>query len=141
MKPIQRTYKFELIPTKEQAELLAKHFGCVRFVYNYFLDQRKKSYDQTGKADNYHAQAKALTGLKKEEDTHWLKEVNSQSLQYSLKCLEAAYKNFFTGRTKFPRFKSKKGKTTFHVPQSIKLEGERLYIPKFRNGIKVIQHR
>jgi len=54
MNPIQRTYKFELSPTKEQKELLAKHFGCIRFVYNYFLDQRKKAYEQTGKSDNYH---------------------------------------------------------------------------------------
>ena len=41
-------------------ELLAKHFGCTRFVYNYFLNQRQKQYKEEGESDNYYAQAKAL---------------------------------------------------------------------------------
>ena len=36
MRKINRTYKFRLYPTKVQADLLARHFGCARFVYNYF---------------------------------------------------------------------------------------------------------
>ncbi|MDE3211820.1 MAG: helix-turn-helix domain-containing protein, partial [Bacteroidota bacterium] len=37
MKTIQKTYRFALLPTREQEVLLNKHFGCVRFVYNHFL--------------------------------------------------------------------------------------------------------
>lgn len=65
MKVIYKTYKFRLYPNTVQSELLAKHFGSARFVYNYFLNQRKEQYRLTGKSDNYYAQAKTLTSLKK----------------------------------------------------------------------------
>ena len=76
MRKINRTYKFRLYPNWEQAELMSKHFGCSRFVYNYFLNQRKEQYRLTGKSDNYYAQAKTLAALKKQEATAWLKDVN-----------------------------------------------------------------
>lgn len=101
MRKINRTYKFRLYPTKVQADLLARHFGCARFVYNYFLNQRKEQYRLTGKSDNYYAQAKTLTALKKQEATAWLKEVNSQTLQFAIRSLEVAYTNFFQKRAKF----------------------------------------
>lgn len=141
MKTIFRTYQFELMPTQEQKVLLDRHFGCIRFVYNHFLDQRKEQYQSDKKSDNYYAQAAKLTDLKKQEETSWLKEVNSQALQFSLKCLDSAYINFFAGRAKFPRFKSKKNKNTFTVPQFSRLEGNNLYMPKFKEGIKAIVHR
>ena len=77
MRKINKAYKFRLYPNREQTELLAKHFGCSRFVYNYFLNQRREQYRLTGKSDNYYAQAKTLITLKKQEETAWLKEVNA----------------------------------------------------------------
>ena len=141
MRKINRTYRFRLYPNNEQTDLLAKHFGCSRFVYNYFLNQRKEQYRLTGKSDNYYAQAKALTTLKKQEETAWLKEVNSQTLQFSIRSLETAYNNFFKKRAKFPNFKSKHSKNSFTVPQSASVAGGRLFIPKFKEGIKCRVHR
>ena len=141
MRKIHRTYKFRLYPNKEQTELLAKHFGCARFVYNYFLNQRKEQYRLTGKSDNYFAQAKTLATLKKQEETAWLKEVNAQSLQFAVRCLDTAYTNFFKKRAKFPNFKSKHSKNTFTVPQATSIAGNRIFIPKFREGIKCRVHR
>jgi putative transposase len=141
MKTIFRTYQFELQPTKKQKVLLDKHFGCVRFVYNHFLNEKKEQYQADKKFDNYYAQAATLTELKKKDETVWLKEVNSQSLQFALRCLDTAYVNFFRGNAKFPRFKSRKKKNTFTVPQFAKLEDSRFYAPKFKEGIKVIVHR
>ena len=141
MRKINRTYKFRLYPTKAQTELLAKHFGCARFVYNYFLNQRQEQYKLTGKSDNYNAQAKTLTELKKQEDTSWLKEVNAQTLQFALKCLDVAYTNFFKKRAKYPKFKSKHSKNSFTAPQAVYIAGGRLFIPKFREGIKCRVHR
>ena len=141
MKTIFRTYQFELKPTQEQKTLLDKHFGCVRYVFNHFLNERKEQYQVDKKSDNYYAQAATLTELKKKDETIWLKEVNSQSLQFALRCLDTAYVNFFRGNAKFPRFKSKKNKNTFTVPQFAVLEGNKLYIPKFKEGIKVVVHR
>ena len=140
-KEITKTYKYRLYPSKNQIETFDKYFGCVRFVYNRFLFKRKKQYQETGKSDSYYGQAKALTLLKKNEDYSWLKEVNSQVLQCSLRHLESAYTNFFQGRTNFPVFKKKKSKNSFTVPQNVKFENGKLYIPKFKNGIKVVEHR
>ena len=122
-------------------KLLAKHFGCTRFVYNYFLSQRKEQYRLTGKSDNYYVQAKALTTLKKQEETSWLKEINSQTLQFAIRSLESAYTNFFKKRAKFPKFKSKHSKNSFTVPQFASVAGGRLFIPKFNEGIKCRVHR
>jgi transposase, IS605 orfB family len=141
MRKIHRTYKFRLYPTKAQTELLAKHFGCARFVYNYFLNQRQEQYRLTGKSDNFYAECKALTELKKQEETAWLKEVNAQSLQFALRCLETAYTNFFKKRAKFPKFKSKRAKNSFTIPQSAYISVGRLFIHKFKGGIKCRVHR
>ena len=141
MRKINRTYKFRLYPNRGQTELLSKHFGCSRFVYNYFLNQRKEQYRVSGKSDNFYAQAKTLTALKRQEETSWLKDVNSQTLQFAIKSLEVAYTNFFKKRAKFPKFKSKHSKNSFTVPQFSSITDNRLFIPKFKEGIKCRVHR
>ena len=141
MNLVNKTYKFRIYPTARQEVLLMQHFGCSRFVYNYFLNERKEQYQGNKKSDNYYIQAKTLTELKKQQNYIWLKEVNSQTLQFALKSLDAAYVNFFKGRAKFPKFKSRKHKNTFTVPQFGKLEDGKLIIPKFKDGIKVKLHR
>jgi putative transposase len=137
MKVINKTYKFRIYPNKEQETLLSKHFGCSRFVYNYFLNQRKEQYQKDNKSDNYYKQAKYLTELKKQDEYSWLKEVNSQSIQFALRNLDTAYDRFFRKLSQFPKFKSRKYKNTFTIPQFGRLEGNRIYIPKFKGGIKV----
>ena len=141
MKVIKYTFKFRLDPTQEQQILLNKHFGSVRWSYNYFLNQRKNEYLNNKKSITYNQQSKSLTQLKQNEETDWLKDVNSQSLQYSLKCLDQAYQNFFNKRTKFPNFKSKKSKNSFTCPQFVRNEDNLLFIPKFQEGIKMIMER
>ncbi len=141
MRKINRSYRFRLYPNKKQTELLAKHFGCTRLVYNTFLNQRIEQYKLTGKSDNYYEQAKILTELKKQEETAWLNEVNSQTLQFAIRSLDNAYKNFFQKRTNFPKFKSKHSKNSFTVPQFAFISEGRLFIPKFKEGIKCRVHR
>jgi len=137
MKVVNKTYKFRIYPNKEQEILLSKHFGCSRFVYNHFLNERKEQYQKDKKSDNYYVQAKSLTELKKTEDYNWLKEVNSQTIQFALRNLDTAYINFFRGNAQFPNFKSKKHKNTFTIPQFGRLDENRIIIPKFKVGIKV----
>lgn len=138
---INKTYKFRIFPTKEQEVLLNQHFGHSRWVYNHFLNERKEQYQTNKKSDNYYKQAATLTKLKKEDDTKWLKEVNSQTLQFALRSLDTAFLNFFRGNAQFPKFKSRKHKNTFTIPQFGKVESGELYIPKFKDGIKIILHR
>ena len=136
-----KTYKFRIYPTAEQEIFLAKHFGCTRFVYNHFLNERKEQYQKDKKSDNYYAQAKSLTEIKKREETEWLKEVNSQTLQFALRALDTAFLNFFRGNAQFPKFKSRKHKNTFTIPQFGSISDGLLHIPKFKNGIKIKSHR
>jgi putative transposase len=141
MKIIKYTYKFRLEPTDEQKILLNKHFGSVRWTYNYFLNQRKEEYLNNKKSLNYYDQAKELTQIKKQEDKKWLKEINSQTLQFSLNCLDTAYDGFFKKRTQFPKFKSRKSKNSFTIPQFVSVKKDKLIIPKFRKGIGMIMER
>ena len=135
-----RTYKYRLNPTEEQKVLIEKHLWCCRFVWNTYLEERIKAYEENKRTLTYFDNAKALTQLKKE--LVWLKEVNSQSLQATLKDLNLAYDRFFKKISKFPRFKSKKNpKKWFHIPQKIKFKGSKLVIPKFKEWIKVVLHR
>ena len=103
---MQIAYKLRVYPNKAQKELLAKTFGCCRFIYNYYLDKRIKLYKRDNKSISYNEMSKDLTQLKKE--LVWLKEVDKCSLQNSLKDLDSAYKKFFKENTGFPKFKTKK---------------------------------
>ena len=141
MKVIHKSYKFKIAPDNEQKELLAKHFGACRFVFNRYLNSRKETYLEEKKSLNYYDNANDLTVLKKDEQFVWLKEINSQSLQSSLRNLDTAYNKFFRKQTKFPRFKSKFDKQSFTVPQSVYIEDGKLLIPKFKKGIEINIHR
>lgn len=72
MKEILKSYRYRIEPSEEQKILLNKHFGSVRYVYNYFLNERKNQYLETKKSDSYNTQAKKLTELKRVEDTIWV---------------------------------------------------------------------
>lgn len=106
-----------------------------------FLKERINEYRNNKQTLNYNDNAKDLTSLKKNPDFIWLNEVNSQSMQQSLKNLEGAYKNFFKHITKFPKFKSKNNRNSFHIPQFIKLNGNKLSIPRFKQPIECIIDR
>lgn len=113
----------------------------MRWVYNHFLQQHIEQYRENRKSDNFNKQSATLTQLKRREETAWLQEVNSQSLQSSLRHLDTAFVSFFQGRAKFPRFKSKKGKNSFTVPQRVQVRMNRLFLPKFNEGVRLTLHR
>jgi len=141
MKTVYRTYKFRMYPNAEQRQVLARYFGSVRFIYNHYLAQRKEQYEKSGRSDNYSRQAKDLVALKRTEGYEWLKEINSQTLQQALMHLDTAYGNFFRKQTQFPKFKSRKRGGSFSVPQFCTLQDGYVHIPKFREGLKVKEHR
>lgn len=141
MKVINKAYKLRIYPTKEQRRLMEKHFGCVRFVYNYFLNERKTQYRETGKSDCYYTQQKKLTMLKKETNFLWLNEINSQVLQCGLRRLETAYSRFFQRKSGFPNFKKKKDNNSFVIPQRFSIKNTKVIIPGFKEGISFINHQ
>ena len=102
---MEKAYKFRFYPTKTQITILNSTFGCVRYVYNHFLGLKQELYNKEKKSMSNSQCSKALTVLKQEKE--WLKDVDKFSLQNSLKDLDKAYKNFFSG-SGYPKFKSKK---------------------------------
>ena len=131
--------KYRLYPTNSQKELIAKHIGSSRFVYNLALETKNTAY--LGSKHNFSPfdLIKQLPDLKKE--CEWLKEVNSQSLQQSIQNMDVAFKKFFKGAG-FPKFKSKhRGKQSFSIPQNVIVENSLLIIPKFKEGINIVLHR
>ena len=128
------TYKFRLYPTEEQKVLLAKHFGTVRFVYNWALKFDIEKYAQCKKhlgwisicgSDEYHQ-------LKK--DNPWMRETNVQSMTHAIAHLDKAFQRFFRHKAGFPKFKSKHDNyQSFEVPEGLKIDfrAGKLQIPKF----------
>ena len=76
---IEIGYKFRIYPTEEQKAFLEKHFGCVRFIYNYLLNLRIEAYKKD-KINISGFEAKRYIAKLKKEKYEWLSEVNSQSL-------------------------------------------------------------
>ena len=133
--------KYRIYPTKAQKELIHKHFGCARVVYNHFLDYRQKQFAK-GIKETYFTMQKELTLLKKQDEYKYLNECASQSLQMALRQLVTAFDNFFAKRAKYPNFKSKKNaRQSYAIPQNIKLDNKKVYAPKFTEGIKTKIHR
>ena len=137
-----RAYKYRIYPTDDQKVLLAKTFGCCRFVYNWALNLKKAAYEERKETlGNVY-----LTNLMKSElkaEFEWLFEVNSQSLQSSLRNLDTAYANFFRDKkVGFPHFKSRKNRQSFQCPQhcSVDFGESTITIPKLKD-IPAVLHR
>ena len=139
---VMKAYKIRIYPTKDQINLIEKTFGCCRFVYNYFLAKSIKDYEETGKYNNYYANCKFLTQIKKLVEYAWLREVENAALQASIRCLDAAYQSFFRNlqqgkNSGFPKFKKKSSvhqayKSVFVTPKQFHVDECRLFIPKLK---------
>jgi putative transposase len=105
---VKRAYKYRFYPTPEQAQELARTFGCVRLVYNKALQERTRAYTTEGRRVSYVESSARLTEWKRSGDYDFLSEVSSVPLQQALRHLQAAFANFFAKRAKYPTFKSKK---------------------------------
>ncbi len=105
---MKRAYKYRFYPTPEQAEELARTFGCVRLVYNKALEERTRAYSTEGRRVSYMESSAALTAWKRTGELGFLNEVSSVPLQQALRHLQAAFANFFAKRAKYPTFKSKR---------------------------------
>lgn len=138
-----KAYKFRIYPNTEQQVLLARTFGCVRLVYNHYLEVKTKSYEETGKSLSYTKCAADLVAFKKEKP--FLREVDSIALQQALRHLDAAFQNFFREKkVGYPKFKSRKqhhdSYSSVCVNNNIRLERGTLVLPKI-GKVRIKQHR
>lgn len=106
----QRAYRYRCYPTSAQATLLARTFGCVRYVYNWAFKLRTDAYQERETSLSYQDTSAALTTLKQQPETAWLVEVSSVPLQQALRHLDTAFRNFFAKQARYPRFRKKRGR-------------------------------
>lgn len=112
-----KAIKVRIKPTQEQQELMWKSVGVARWAYNFALDMKQKTYKEQGKSISEGEIRKLITKLKKTENYKWLNEVSAQIPKQAVKDSDIAYNNFFKGKSKFPKFKSRKrSKKSFYVP-------------------------
>ena len=135
---IRRAYKFRIYPNNEQKEYFSKCFGCVRFFYNKSLNDMNDIYKATKKYED-------ITPATYKEDYPFLKEVDSLALANAQMNRNAAFKAFFRGNAKFPKFKSKKNDqsyTTNNQKGTISFSSNNRYItiPKCKR-IRIKKHR
>jgi len=134
-------YKYRMYPDEAQKEMLLKHFGACRFVYNWSLEQKIKVYETDKTSLSCYDLNAMLPDLKKEFE--WLKDVNAQSLQQTQKRLDSAFKRFFREKHGFPKFKSRKNPIqSFQVPQNyiVDFDANQIRLPKL-GWVKTTLHR
>jgi len=135
---MKRAYKYRFYPTTEQVELLAQTFGCVRFVYNSILRWRTDAFYQRQEKIGYVGANARLTELKKDPELAFLSDVSCVPLQQCLRHQQAAFKNFFEGRAKYPAFKSKRHRQSAEFTRSaFKYRDGKLYLAKSKTPLDV----
>ena len=109
MVKILRVYKTEINPTKEQADKIRQTIGVCRFIYNLYLVENKRRYENGEKFFSYVDFSRWLNHnyLKENPDKLWIKDVSTKSVTHSVINANTAFKNFFKGLSKYPRFKKK----------------------------------
>ena len=137
MAVLNKVYRFRLRPTLSQGQAFMRLAGARRFVWNWALDRRKAYYAEHGKTIPAAQLSAELTALKRQPGTDWLKEADSQALQQTLVDLDRAFRNFFEGRARFPRFKSRKRDAPrFRIPQRVKI-AEGKVSPDVLHGVRL----
>src|SRR3990167_8770934 len=129
---VAKTRKIRLYPNQKQEQELLRVMGSCRYVWNYFLDKRIKHYTENKKTISYAQLARELTKLR--NNTDWLKEINSTTLQQKLRVLDKSYNRFFRNLSKLPKFKSKKDDEESFITRWYKIENKKLQIYK---GLKI----
>lgn len=127
-KEVIKGYKFRIYPSDEQKLKIEKTFSCCRYVYNGMLAYRQHRYKDFGEKYSKFDLNKKLTEIKK-ADT-WLKEVDSKSLIHAIAHMDRAYDNFFKGRAKFPKFKSRKSNKQSYTTSQLNVTEGLINIPK-----------
>lgn len=138
----KRAYRYRLYPTDEQKQILARTFGCCRYVYNWGLRRRTDAYYQEHQRVSYHDTSAELTMLKQQPETVWLQEVSCVPLQQALRHLDKAFKNFFEGRAAYPTFKKKSHtQSAEYTVSAFKWDGTHLTLAKMDDPLAIVWSR
>ena len=138
----KRAYQYRIYPTDEQKRMLARTFGCARFVYNWALRLRSDAYYERQERIYYAQTSALLTELKKQPEYSWLNEVAAVPLQQSLRHLDKAYQNFFEGRAEYPKFKSRHGpQAVTYIGTAFKWDGKSFTLARMDTPLDIVWSR
>lgn len=132
------TYKYRLRPTKAQEQTLLNWIGTCRFVYNTAKDIREQTYKKLGTSISAYDLNKQLVGAKQQAE--WIKNVPSQVLQDAVFRMDTAFKNFWKGKAKYPKWARKASYKSLTFPQGLRIESNKIKFPKL-GFVKAIIHR
>ncbi len=143
---MNKAYVYRIYPNTEQSKLINKTFGCVRFIYNKMLSNRKAVYEQYKEGDQAVKRQKYSTPAQYKTEHEWLKEVDSLALANAQLNLNAAFNNFFRDKSVgFPKYKrkhiDKKSYTTNNQGGTIRLiDKKHIRLPKLKD-VHIKLHR
>lgn len=108
-KKLLKSYKTEINPTSEQKQAINRTIGVCRFIYNFYLAHNKEVYESEKRFVSGMTFSKWLNNefIPNNSEFSWIKDVSSKSVKQSIMNAERAFKNFFKGKSKFPKFKKK----------------------------------
>lgn len=98
-----KSFKIRLYPTKDQEQLMWKHIGCCRYIWNYMLALQQQRYENGEKYLSAFDMINQLKPLKTDGDHSWLYAVANTSLQVVCRDLDKAYKEFFRKTHGYPK--------------------------------------
>ena len=133
-----KTIQVMLIPNNRQKTKLFQYANTARYAYNWALGREKENYKNDGKFLSDGELRKEFTQLKKTDEYSWLNEISNNVTKQAIKDACNAYKRFFKGYSKFPKFKSRK----FSIPsfyqdnEKIKLTNTHVKVEGFATSKK-----
>lgn len=122
VKMMIKTIRVMLIPNNKQKTKLFQYANTARFAYNWALGREKENYNSGGKFISDGDLRKEFTQLKKTEEYSWLNEISNNVTKQAIKDACNAYKRFFKGYSKFPKFKSRKYSVSSFYQDNIKIQ-------------------
>ena len=116
------TIKVQLRPNNKQLTKLFQYAGCTRFAYNWTIAREQESYKQGNKFLSDNELRKEFTQLKKQENYKWLNKISNNVTKQAIKDACNSYKRFFKGKSKHPKFKSKKHSKQSFYQDNVKIQ-------------------
>ena len=144
---MQRAYKVEIKPTLKQIQKINQSISICRWIYNEYLATNNQLYAQfkEGLIDKKQAFMSANdfdkyinNEVKVLDEYSWINNCGSKARKKAIQNAETAYKRFFKGQSKFPRFKKKnKCDVKLYFPKNNKgdwkVDRHRIMIPTLKN--------
>lgn len=131
-----KAFKYRFYPTEEQTELLTNSFGCSRFVWNHILHWRSKEYSENNNSINSTKASSKLTTIKQEFT--FLQSVSAVALQQSLINQDTAFKNFYSKRSSYPKFKRRDSNQSIRlVNTAFRYKNGQLFIAKSKEPLLI----